>query len=88
MPAMASLPRARRSSSRGARRTLEEELAEANRADAGEVAEVDGAGRVQLSEAGRKLQFDMNLQQKAMRRIKMDGSEADALLDELFAEID
>ena len=28
------------------------------------LAEVDGAGRVQLSEAGRKLQFDMNLQQK------------------------
>ena len=52
------------------------------------LAEVDGAGRVQLSEAGRKLQFDMNLQQKAMKRIKMDGSEADALLDELFAEID
>ena len=52
------------------------------------LAEVDGAGRVQLSEAGRKLQFDMNLQQKAMKRIKMDGSEADAFLDELFAEID
>ncbi len=41
-----------------------------------------------MTEAGRKLQFDMNLQQKAMKRIKMDGSEADALLDELFAEID
>ena len=52
------------------------------------MAEVDGAGQVKLSEAGRKLQFDMNLQQKAMKRIKMDGSEADALLDELFAEID
>ena len=40
------------------------------------------------SEAGRKLQFDMNLQQEAMKRIKMDGGEADALLNELFAEID
>ena len=52
------------------------------------LAEVDDAGQVQMSEAGRKLQFDMNLQQKAMKRIKMDGSEADALLDALFAEID
>ncbi len=52
------------------------------------LAEADDGGRVQLTEAGRKLQFDMNLQQKAMKRIKMDGSEADALLDELFAEID
>ena len=41
-----------------------------------------------MTEAGRKLQFDMNLQQKAMKRIKMDGNEADALLDELFEEID
>ena len=53
-----------------------------------DLAEVDDAGQIRLSEAGRKLQFDMNLQQKAMKRIKMDGSEADALLDELFAEID
>jgi len=52
------------------------------------LAEVDDAGQVQMSEVGRKLHFDMNLQQKAMKRIKMDGSEADALLDELFAEID
>ena len=52
------------------------------------LAELDDAGQVQMTEAGRKLQFDMNLQQKAMKRIKMDGSEADALLDELFAEID
>jgi hypothetical protein len=52
------------------------------------LAEVDDAGQVQMTEAGRRLQFDMNLQQKAMKRIKMDGSEADALLDELFAEID
>ena len=52
------------------------------------LAEVDANGRVQMTEAGRRLQFDMNLQQKAMKRIKMDGSEADALLDKLFAEID
>ena len=52
------------------------------------LAEVDDAGQVQMTEAGRKLQFDMNLQQKAMKRIKMDGNEADALLDELFEEID
>ena len=52
------------------------------------LAEITASGRVELSEAGRKLQFDMNLQQKAMKRIKMDGGEADALLDELFAEID
>lgn len=52
------------------------------------LAEIDGNGRVQMTEAGRRLQFDMNLQQKAMKRIKMDGSEADALLDKLFAEID
>ena len=30
----------------------------------------------------------MNLQQKAMKRIKMDGGEAEALLDEMFAEIE
>ena len=52
------------------------------------LAEIDGAGRVQMTESGRRLQFDMNLQQKAMKRIKMDGGEADALLDEMFAEID
>ena len=52
------------------------------------LAEVDDDGRVQMTESGRRLQFDMNLQQKAMKRIKMDGGEADALLDELFAEID
>ena len=52
------------------------------------LAKINSSGRVELSEAGRKLQFDMNLQQKAMKRIKMDGGEADALLDELFAEID
>lgn len=52
------------------------------------LAELDSKDQVQLTEAGRKLMFDMNLQQKAMKRIKMDGSEADALLDELFAEID
>lgn len=52
------------------------------------LAEVDANGRAQMTEAGRRLQFDMNLQQKAMKRIKTDGSEADALLDELFAEID
>ena len=52
------------------------------------LAEIDDAGRVQMTESGRRLQFDMNLQQKAMKRIKMDGGEADALLDEMFAEID
>ena len=52
-----------------------------------ELAEIDGAGRVQMTESGRRLQFDMNLQQKAMKRIKMDGGEADALLDEMFAEL-
>ena len=52
------------------------------------LAEVDDAGRVQMTEAGRRLQFDMNLQQKAMKRIRMDAGEADALLDEMFAEID
>jgi hypothetical protein len=41
-----------------------------------------------MSEAGRKLQFDMNLQQKAVKRIKMDGGEAESLLDEMFAEIE
>ena len=45
-------------------------------------------GRIQLTELGRRLQFDMNLQQKAMKRIKMDGGEAEALLDEMFAEIE
>ena len=30
----------------------------------------------------------MNLQQTAMKRIKMDGGEAEALLDEMFAEIE
>ena len=44
------------------------------------LAEMDEAGRVQMTESGRRLQFDMNLQQKAIKRIKMDGSEADALL--------
>ena len=34
------------------------------------LAEVDDAGQVQMTETGRKLQFDMNLQ-KAMKRIKM-----------------
>ena len=52
------------------------------------LAELDDSGRVCLTESGRRLQFDMNLQQKAMKRIKMDGNEADALLDEMFAEID
>ena len=52
------------------------------------LAEIDDAGRVQMTESGRRLQFDMNLQQKAMKRIKMDGGEADALLEEMFAEID
>ena len=52
------------------------------------LAEDVGEGRVQLTELGRRLQFDMNLQQKAMKRIKMDGGEADALLDEMFAEIE
>ncbi|MGB1871334.1 MAG: GAF domain-containing protein [Candidatus Puniceispirillaceae bacterium] len=52
------------------------------------LAEIDGAGRVQMTEAGRRLQFDMNLQQKAMKRIKMDAGEAEALLDEMFAEIE
>ena len=52
------------------------------------LAEIDDAGRVQMTESGRRLQFDMNLQQKAMKRIKMDGGEADALLDEMFAEIE
>jgi hypothetical protein len=51
------------------------------------LAVVDDAGRVQMTETGRRLQFDMNLQQKAMKRIKMDGGEAEALLDEMFAEI-
>ena len=52
------------------------------------LAELDDAGKVQMTESGRRLQFDMNLQQKAMKRIKMDGGAADALLDEMFAEID
>ena len=52
------------------------------------LAELDDAGRIHMTESGRRLQFDMNLQQKAMKRIKMDGGEADALLDEMFAEID
>jgi hypothetical protein len=52
------------------------------------LAEMDDSGRVHLTESGRRLQFDMNLQQKAMKRIKMDGNEADAMLDEMFAEID
>jgi hypothetical protein len=52
------------------------------------LAEIDDAGRVRLTEAGRRLQFDMNLQQKAMKRIKMDAGEAEAMLDEMFAEID
>jgi hypothetical protein len=52
------------------------------------LAEVDETGEVVMSEAGRKLQFDMNLQQKAVKRIKMDGGEAESLLDEMFAEIE
>lgn len=52
------------------------------------LAEDSGGGRIQLTELGRRLQFDMNLQQKAMKRIKMDGGEAEALLDEMFAEIE
>jgi hypothetical protein len=52
------------------------------------LAEQTKFGEVILSEAGRKLQFDMNLQQKAVKRIKMDGGEAEALLDQMFAEID
>ena len=52
------------------------------------LAEDAGGGRIQLTELGRRLQFDMNLQQKAMKRIKMDGGEAEALLDEMFAEIE
>ena len=52
------------------------------------LAEDVGSGRIQLTDVGRRLQFDMNLQQKAMKRIKMDGGEADALLDEMFAEIE
>ena len=52
------------------------------------LAELDDTGKVQMTESGRRLQFDMNLQQKAMKRIKMDGGAADALLDEMFAEID
>ena len=52
------------------------------------LAELDDAGRIHMTESGRRLQFDMNLQQKAMKRIKMDGGEADALLVEMFAEID
>ena len=52
------------------------------------LAEDAGEGRIQLTELGRRLQFDMNLQQKAMKRIKMDGGEAEALLDEMFAEIE
>ena len=52
------------------------------------LAEDVGKDRIQLTDLGRRLQFDMNLQQKAMKRIKMDGGEADALLDEMFAEIE
>jgi hypothetical protein len=52
------------------------------------LADVSDAGVVSMSEAGRRLQFDMNLQQKAIKRIKMNGGEAEAMLDEMFAEID
>ncbi|MDB3892006.1 GAF domain-containing protein [Alphaproteobacteria bacterium] len=52
------------------------------------LAEVDASGNVTLTQAGRAMQFDMKLQQKPVRRIKMEGGQADALLDEMFAEIE
>ena len=52
------------------------------------LADVSDAGVVSMSEASRRLQFDMNLQQKAINRIKMNGGVAEAMLDEMFAQID
>jgi len=46
------------------------------------------SGEIVLTEAGRLLQVEMKLQQKPVRRIKMDGSQADAMIDEMFAEIE
>lgn len=52
------------------------------------LAEVNSSHEVVLIEDGRKLQFEMKLQQKPVRRIKMDSGQADAMIDEMFAEIE